>query len=866
MKISIIIPAFNVENYIEKCLISIRDQLFHDYEIIIVNDGSTDRTEEVIKGFIQKNRSIRITLLHSNHQGPSIARNMAMDIAKGEYLSFIDADDTVSPIMYKEMYEKASLFDADLVLCGRAYVYANGQFHSTWNPLKIEGVTNIFKLPRLLSDTSSFVWDKLFKTSTIKKSGLHFDSTIHYAEDALFIYSFLYFAEKVASIQKPFYYYTIKRENSITGAMDERMLDEVKACELLTIFYINSGYFDKFQSWLLWICIGFWGRKFYDVHYIKGNKKIMFEFVKQFYEFLAAYYPKWQEYLRKYSTKGSKRLYKINKYRTNLNLIKLYIFTPSSLFRAYKKIDKAIKRLFNIALHLPAKIKNRLTTHEYFEPYLNARKRLRVVPQSILYVANSGDNIACNVYALMKEAATRLGYKLYVGSKSPETDKIMLLSSGLRSVTILKMNSPEFQKILATANYLVCNYRLPTYFTKRKEQIVMNTWHGTPLKTLGRDMNNGIIDLGNVQSQFLDSNYLLYPNEYTKKHMVEAFCLSDLYQNKILVEGYPRNDVFFDDSYIQTLKNLLKIQDKKVYVYMPTWRGLSVAATSKDYNAEINSILSQIDAGLNDDVLLFVKMHNLALKYVTLSKFKHIRPFPNNFEIYYFLNIADALITDYSSVFYDFANTKKEIILFTYDKELYCKERGLYENIDTLPFTQVDNTESLIAHLNNRPAFVADKKYLEFLNTYCSHDSIITAQKVNNIFLSKFDLKTSAKKYNAFLFADPIISPVASIGLDNLLKVKNPLAIIATSAITDSFIETLKNEKFKKIPILVVQNENILSKKEQRAFNKRKLSSITAKKAIIREKERMMPTIDFETITNCSSDPIFAAIEKIYKK
>ena len=869
MKISIIIPAYNVAQYLPQCFKSILEQKTEDYEIIIVNDGSTDNTQDVIDEFIATHPNVPITAIKTENFGPAHARNVGMDAAQGEYISFIDADDTLSPDMHTKMYEKASAEDADVVLCGRIYIMPDGSYDSSWNPLKIEGVSNIFENKKLLPGTSSFVWDKLFKRETIINSGLRFNEDIHYAEDALFIYSFLYYAQRVASIQAPLYYYTIKRKNSITGAMDKRMFDEVKACECLTKFYLKADCYDMFQSELLWICIGFWGRKFYDVHFLPCDKKIMYEFVVRFYDFLKTYYPQWQDYLRKYNTQGDKRLYKINKYRTDLKKVKMYINIPSFLYRLYKREIPRLRHLWEIIKHLPSKIKGRLHAHEYYETYLNARKKNDIVDNRALYIANSGDNVACNVYAMMKEAYQRNIYDIYVAVKDPKKDFPMLILAGLK-VHLLNINSDEFQVVLATAKYIVVNYRIPTYFTKRKGQVVMNTWHGTPLKTLGRHVHNGLIDLGNVQSQFIASDYLLYPNEYTKEKMIDAFCLDKLYTHNILVEGYPRNDIFFDRSYEKSLRKDLGLQGKKVFIYMPTWRGVSVAATSGDYGREVNSILRYLDEKLNDDVVLFVKLHNLAMKKFKIESFEHVKLFPKNLEIYYFINIADGLITDYSSVFYDFANTQKEIILFAYDKEKYYKERGMYENIDDYPFVQIGDTETLAEHLNGYVGFEPDKAYLAFLERYCKYDSLHTSTKVNDIFFGpQKDEEKKRCKYDVCMFADPSISPKVKKDLFELATKDNPLAVFATSAITEDMVELLKDEAFKDTPILVVQNEYVLSRKEQRALGRlrdKKIPSIILKSAIRREKERMMPGIGIKTIINSSNDYLFGQIAKYYSK
>ena len=116
IKVSIIVPFYNVENYIEKCLQSLVNQTLEDIEILLVNDGSKDRSEEIAKQFIEKYPN-KIIYLEKENGGLSDARNYAIPHAKGEYIAFLDSDDYVETNMYEEMYNKAKKEDLDYVEC-----------------------------------------------------------------------------------------------------------------------------------------------------------------------------------------------------------------------------------------------------------------------------------------------------------------------------------------------------------------------------------------------------------------------------------------------------------------------------------------------------------------------------------------------------------------------------------------------------------------------------------------------------------------------------------------------------------------------------------------------------------------------------
>ena len=127
-KISIIVPVYNVENYVSKCLDSIINQSYKNLEIIIINDGSTDKSGEICEYYSAKDD--RMVLIHQKNQGVSMARNNALDIAAGDYIGFIDSDDWIAPDMYSTLYKNAIEYDADISMCNLCYAHPkqDGEF------------------------------------------------------------------------------------------------------------------------------------------------------------------------------------------------------------------------------------------------------------------------------------------------------------------------------------------------------------------------------------------------------------------------------------------------------------------------------------------------------------------------------------------------------------------------------------------------------------------------------------------------------------------------------------------------------------------------------------------------------------------
>ncbi|MBR4555775.1 MAG: CDP-glycerol glycerophosphotransferase family protein [Ruminococcus sp.] len=275
----------------------------------------------------------------------------------------------------------------------------------------------------------------------------------------------------------------------------------------------------------------------------------------------------------------------------------------------------------------------------------------------------------------------------------------------------------KYFRLLAEAGYLITDTSFTTKYIKKKGQVILNTWHGTPLKVMGRDVADSAYSMGNIERNLLFSDYLVYPNEYMKEKMVSAYMLEGVYKGTILNEGYPRNCIFFDKLKARDVRTALGLDGKKVYVYMPTWRGNLAKMKTDEQMKLMQKYLSELDGMLDDDEVIITKLHPFMAADLDTSGFRHIIPMDPEYDSYEVLSAADGLITDYSSVFYDFANTGKKIILFAYDEEAYMAERGVYVSLDELPFPKVRDAESLVREMRS-PKNYDDTEFLRYNCTY----------------------------------------------------------------------------------------------------------------------------------------------------
>ena len=349
------------------------------------------------------------------------------------------------------------------------------------------------------------------------------------------------------------------------------------------------------------------------------------------------------------------------------------------------------------------------------------------IDENLVYLeSRDGLDFTGNIFRIVEELSNEKysNLKICVHAKKQVHPKIKSYQKNynLRIDEIITKEAVA-TKTLEKAKYIFTDSGIRPKYVKKKGQIFVNTWHGTPLKLMGADNVSEQHRIGNVQHPLLSSDYLLYPNDYMKDKMLNSYMIEKIYPGKVLLEGYPRNSVFFDEDKRKKFKEKLGFQDKEVFIYMPTFRGLFKDRDDEKQKDEIYEYLLQLDGYLSDDQVFIVKLHVLNQERIDFSKFEHIKTFPEGYETYDVLNMADVLVTDYSSVFFDFANTKRKIILFNYDEDDYMAYRGTYFSLDDLPFPKVQTVEDLANELN-LPKDYDDGEFLEKFCTYDRPDSV----------------------------------------------------------------------------------------------------------------------------------------------
>lgn len=253
------------------------------------------------------------------------------------------------------------------------------------------------------------------------------------------------------------------------------------------------------------------------------------------------------------------------------------------LLKIKKAVVKRIKRMIS-------KTPQRKFFYGFF--YKHCRIKDNVILVESFHGSTVSDSSLAVVRQILKQYPGK--YKIYYATIDKAKHKKVVKELGL-DVKLIDVTTYKYTKILARAKYLINNSSFPVYFIKRDEQVYLQMWHGTPLKTLGKKMRLGIESMYNVQHNFLQASYITFPNDFTKEVMMRDYNLENLYTGKVVMAGYPRNEVFLKKSEGEKLKKELGLEGKTVYAYMPTWRGTSNHTVSTAaYENTVKKILKEL--------------------------------------------------------------------------------------------------------------------------------------------------------------------------------------------------------------------------------------------------------------------------------
>ena len=314
--------------------------------------------------------------------------------------------------------------------------------------------------------------------------------------------------------------------------------------------------------------------------------------------------------------------------------------------------------------------------------------------------------------------------------------------TGNRRVRFVSTSSPEYFEALATSKYLVNNATWQQRFAKREGQIYVNTWHGVPLKHMGYDMPGGGIESRNILRNFLNADYLVSGNPMMTEVMYRsAYRLQGVFRGAVIEEGQPRID-----RQVQTLKDPaaataqlkaagVDLDGRTVVLFAPTWRGNTFSEPQVNA-AELVRTVRQLQKRLGKDYLVLLKTHQVVHDAVRRRLGETPFLVPNDLPTNVVLGVSDVLVTDYSSIFFDFLGTGRPVVHYVPDLEDYEGHRGLYLQPDELFGTFTRSLPELAdAVRDSLAAGGQSERSLEGAARYCAKDDgNATARLVDIVF------------------------------------------------------------------------------------------------------------------------------------
>ncbi len=336
-------------------------------------------------------------------------------------------------------------------------------------------------------------------------------------------------------------------------------------------------------------------------------------------------------------------------------------------------------------------------------------KHHRLKKNVILYEAFFGRGMLCGPYALFLEALEdpRLSKCTHVWVIDSEEDLKVYQEEykDKKNVRFVKTNTKKYMKALATAGRVVNNMAFMNIYTKRPGQTYINTWHGIPFRKFGFDIPNAPRENTNQMRNFLCTDYLVSADPFMTETFRNSYKLDGIFEGKIIEGAYPRLDTLFRFSKEQVFEKLEKYgvhpdRNKKVILYAPTWRGeyYSHADSDVEFCFEFKNELEKlIDT---DKYQVFVRLHQrvfqLARNKLTESWFV-----PATIDANEVLSVTDILVTDFSSIFYDFLATGRPVLFFAENCEPYRTGEGIYMPYESLPGPSASTISELADIVND---------------------------------------------------------------------------------------------------------------------------------------------------------------------
>lgn len=401
--------------------------------------------------------------------------------------------------------------------------------------------------------------------------------------------------------------------------------------------------------------------------------------------------------------------------------------------------------------------KTKLNTSIFDAPPVSATERNRkmfaesqkkpIKEKTILWDSQFGSGLSCSPYAMFSEMIRMDEYRDYkhfwVINDRDELQRQKERWKDYPSVQYVSQGEPAYFEMLATASHLVTNVSFPAFFSKRVGQIAVNTWHSVTVKTLGYDQPGGIVEGRNILRSLLATDFLLTPNDFMTGIYRNSYKLDHIFPGEIIQTGFPRCDLTLRTSRKDVVKILadrgIPVDSRKIILFAPTWRG----DTLKNIDVSGNGIKEIIDA-VKEHVdstkyQLLVRPHIVTYRAMQKAGMDVSSYIPPTVDANELLAGVEVLITDYSSIIYDFLPTGKQILFYVPDQKKYAKERGIVLEKEDLPGPSSTDPVKIAKWVGNKKVIEKySEVYAKLRASHCAwDDGKASARAINYIFGDK---------------------------------------------------------------------------------------------------------------------------------
>lgn len=684
--ISVIVPAYNVENYIRRCLDSLVGQTYGNLEIIVVNDGSTDRTGEIIEEYTERYPD-KVMLYTRENQGQAEARNFGISKASGEYIGFVDSDDFVSTKMYELMYREAEEQNCDMVTCGYyGCDEVTGEITVYQTGYKGEFNQSIYENPMLLRINSPYPWNKLYTRELLERSGFSFRKGIIF-EDLCAIFPLFMDARKVGRVHEKLYYYIKGRKGGTISTFNEKHGQIIDALQIMNDAYQHRGMFERFYDTLLFFNLRHIYARFDEMH---NYDDIIFkrEFKKRAFALLDQYFPGWRD------TEEYAALEKAEEREGKEGKSPEKTAEKGDGKNAGRKAGKKEKKKRDVSPGTPPQEEPKnLKKKKRSELYEELTAEREIEKNTVLVECYHGNDLRGIGYYIAMDVSDYMDFKVYVAAA--DLGKVCAFSQMFPSyVRYVDMNSERYLELLATAKYLVNNRSFPGFFRKRKEQLLIFTDFLPSLAAQGTELVCDARNIQGIQLSLAQSDKILFPEELREQFIP-------------LLEKYNMAEICRDKGCFIMTRALLHSADREEdgtvrVAYMPSVREFPGLKDSRNYLflSSLKKKLTELDERLEEGRKILFCFPRIIRRRFRENTWKHIEFFPENREPLEVLAGCHALVGEYGEEMFVMKALGRPVCQFVDDEADMAWRYGLGGQGEEYGFPVFETPEKVAEWIN----------------------------------------------------------------------------------------------------------------------------------------------------------------------